>query len=173
VRAASRRSPGGGRRARLRACARRSALLASALLWLPPAAAATELPTTGEELLATLRGAIESRDYERIEALVNWEGAGTIKRRVVAFQIRHGLGRPIRAIVLEPIPADGLDAVALATVGLKPNMALSERVRVVYDEPPVAASGKPPASVFLVGLEDGAYRIGLVIQSFDDDDDDD
>jgi hypothetical protein len=170
VKAASRRSPGGGRRTSLRGSAR-TALLASALLWLLPAAAAAELPKTGEELIATLRGAIESRDYERIEALVNWEGAGTIKRRVVAFQIRHGLGRPIREIVLEPIPGNGLDTAALATAGLKPNMAVSERVRVVYDEPPVDASGSLPASVFLVGREDGAYRIGLVIQSIEDDDD--
>jgi hypothetical protein len=170
VRAAARRPHGGGRRGSHRGLARRSALLAAALLWLLPAAAAAELPQTGDELLAALRGAIESRDYERIEALVNWEGAGTIKRRVVAFQIRHGLGRPIREIVLEPIPEQGLDA-ALATVGLKPNMALSERVRVVYDEPPVDASGKRPASVFMVGRQDGFYRIGLVIQPVVEDDD--
>jgi hypothetical protein len=170
VSAARRRPPRGGRRVSGRGAACRSALLAAALLWLLPAAAA-ELPKTGEELVATLRGAIESRDYERIEALVNWDGAGTIKRRVVAFQIRHGLGRPIREIVLEPIPGDGLDAAQLASVGLKPNMALSEQVRVVYDEPPVDASGRPPASVFLVGRQDGAYRIGLVIQAVVDDDD--
>ena len=163
---ASPRRPAG-----LRGFARRFVLLACAAIWLP-AAAAAELPKTGEELIATLRGAIESRDYERIESLVNWEGAGTIKRRVVAFQIRHGLGRPIREIVLEPIPGNGLDTAALATVGLKPNMVVSERVRVVYDEPPVDASGSLPASVFLVGREDGAYRIGLVIQSIEDDDDD-
>ena len=170
MRATLRRRHGEGRRASLCGAARRSALLAAALLSLLPAAAAAELPKTGEELLATLRGAIETRDYERIEALVNWEGAGTIKRRVVAFQIRHGLGRPIREIVLEPIPEQGLDA-ALATVGLKPNMELSERVRVVYDEPPVDASGKRPASVFLVGRQEGVYRIGLVIQPVVEDDD--
>jgi hypothetical protein len=50
-------------------------------------------------------------------------------------------------------------------------MALSEQVRVVYDEPPVDASGSLPASVFLVGRVDGAYRIGLVIQAVVDDDD--
>ena len=110
------------------------------LLRLLAAPAAAEPPRTGEELLANLRSAIESRDYERIEALVNCEGAGTIKRRVVAFQIRHGLGRPIREIVLEPFPENGLDA-ALATAKLRPNMTLSERVRVVYDEPPIDASG--------------------------------
>ena len=60
---------------------------------------------------------------------------------------------------------------ALATVGLKPNMVLSERVRVVYDEPPVDASGKRPASVFLVGRQEGVYRIGLVIQPVVEDDD--
>ena len=147
----------------------RPALLAAAFFLLAQPAAA-ELPRTGEELVATLRSAIESRDYERIEALVNWEGAGTIKRRVVAFQIRHGLGRPIREIVLEPFSAAGLDA-ALVAVKLKPNMALTERVRIVYDEPPIDASGKRPTSVFLVGREDGAYRIGLAVRTFDDDDD--
>jgi hypothetical protein len=38
-------------------------------------------------------------------------------------------------------------------------------------EPPRDANGNPPALVFLVGREDGAYRIGLVIQSIEDDDD--
>jgi hypothetical protein len=147
-----------------------AALLAAALL-LPARPVAAELPQSGEALVATLRSAIESRDYERIEALVNWDGAGTIKRRVVAFQIRHGLGRPIREIVLEPFSAAGLDK-ALVGLELRPNMALTERVRIVYDEPPVSAGGKPPSAVYLVGQIDGAYRIGLVVRAADDDDDD-
>src|SRR5262245_3474086 len=76
VSAARRRPPRGGRRTSLQGSTP-FALLVSASLWLP-AAAAAELPKTGKELVATLRGAIESRDYERIEALVNWDGAGTI-----------------------------------------------------------------------------------------------
>lgn len=154
----------------MRATSGRAASLAPALVLLMSTAAAAELPKTGDELVATLRSAIETRDYESIEALINWEGAGTIKRRVVAYQVRHGLGRPIREIVLEPIPGNGF-AEDLAPLGLQPNMELSERVRVVYDEPPVDASGHLPASVFLVGREDDGYRIGLVIQSRDDDDD--
>jgi hypothetical protein len=43
------------------------------------------------------------------------------------------------------------------------------RHTVVYNEPPVDARGKPPASVFLAGRQDVAYRIGLVMQAVDDD----
>ena len=41
----------------------------------------------------------------------------------------------------------------------------------MYDEPLVDASGKRPASVFLVGRQGGFYRIGLVIQPVVEDDD--
>ena len=43
-------------------------------------------------------------------------------------------------------------------------MVLSERVRVVYEEPPVDASGERPASVFLVGRQEGVYRIQPVVE---------
>jgi hypothetical protein len=47
-------------------------------------------------------------------------------------------------------PEHGLDA-ALATGKLAPNMEVTHRVRVVFDEPPIEATGKPPTSVFLAG----------------------
>ena len=50
-------------------------------------------------------------------------------------------------------------------------MEVTHRVRVVFDEPPVEAAGKPPTSVFLVGLHGDVYRIALVNQVRDDDDD--
>ena len=46
------------------------------------AAAAAALPTTDEELLATLRTALEGRDLATFEELVNWEGASKMRRRV-------------------------------------------------------------------------------------------
>lgn len=144
-------------------------LLALTLLAAP---AQAELPRDPETLLETIEQAIEARDYERFEELVFWKDAGKIKRRIVAFQIRRGLGRPIQSITFEDFPANGLDG-AEATGKLVANMEVTNRVRVVYDEQPINASGKLPTSVFLVGKLDEAYRIGLVVRKPDFDDDDD
>ena len=147
-----------------------------ALMLVLPAAAApadlprADLPKDGEALVSMIRTAIETSDYDTFERLVLWKDAGEIKHRVVRFQLNRNLGRPIRSIAIEPFPEHGLDA-AVATGKLAPNMEVTHRVRVVFDEPPVAATGKPPTSVFLVGLHGDAYRIALVNQVRDDDDD--
>ena len=52
------------------------------------------------------------------------------------------------------------------------NMPVTHRVRVTFDEPPLEKTGRQPTSVFLVGKQDGAYRIALVVRNFDDDDSD-
>lgn len=136
------------------------------------ASAAAEPPRDPDALVSTIRAAIEAKDYEALRELVFWKDAGEIKRRVVRFELNRGLGRQIRSIAFEPFPANGLDAV-VATGKLVPNMTITDRVRVVYDEPPVERTGKPPTAVFLVGKIDDAYRIGLVVRKpgFVDDDD--
>ncbi len=144
--------------------------LAVLLLSLP--AQAVELPRDSKSLVSTIREAIETKDYERFKELVFWKDAGKIKRRIVAFQIRRGLGRPIRSITFEDFSEDYL-AAAKATGKLAVNMPLTNRVRVVYDEEPINGSGKLPTSVFLVGKIDDVYRIGLVVRKPGKDDDDD
>ena len=132
-------------------------------------AAAQELPRTDQELVDRIRSAIDAKDYSPLEKLVYWEGAGKIKRNIVAFEIRRGLGRKIDSIAFEDFPEDGMDKIN-AMDRLRVNMPVTNRVRVTYDEPPINDTGKRPTSVFLVGKKDGAYRIALVVRTFDDDD---
>ena len=134
---------------------------------------AVELPQDPDALVTTIEKAINAKDYDRFEELVFWKDAGKIKRRIVAFQIRRGLGRPIKSITFEEFPEGGL-AGAEDTGKLVVNMPVTNRVRVVYDEEPINDTGKLPTSVFLVGKLDDAYRIGLVVRKpdFEDDDDD-
>ncbi len=134
-------------------------------------AASGGLPEDPEALVETIREAIEARDYDTFEDLVYWKDAGKIKERIVAFEIRRGLGRPIHSVTFEPFPADGL-AAHIASGQLVPNMEITDRVRVVYEEEPIDATGKLPTSVFLVGKIDDAYRIGLVVRKPDAKDDD-
>ena len=133
-------------------------------------AAAQELPQTDQELIDRIRSAIDAKDYAPLEELVYWEGAGRIKRNIVAFEIRRGLGRKIDSITFEDFPEDGMAKIE-AMDKLRVNMQVTNRVRVIYDEPPFRNDGKQPTSVFLVGKKDGAYRIALVVRNFDDDDD--
>ncbi len=133
-------------------------------------AAAQELPRTDQDLVDRIRGAIDSKDYGPLEELVYWEGAGKIKKNIVAFEIRRGLGRKIDNITFEEFPEEGMAKIE-AMDRLRVNMPVTNRVRVTFDEPPINDDGKLPTSVFLVGKKDGAYRIALVVRNFDDDDD--
>jgi hypothetical protein len=133
--------------------------------------AAQDLPRTNEELVDTIRTAIVAKDYAPFEELVYWEGAGKIKRRIVRFEIRRGFGRKIDTIAIEDFPKDGMAKID-AMKQIRVNMPVTHRVRVTFDEPPLEKTGRQPTSVFLVGKQDGAYRIALVVRNFDDDDDD-
>ena len=135
------------------------------------AAATDDLPHDPDALLRVISTAIEAHDYETLERLVLWKGAGEIKKRIVRFELNRNLGRPIKSITIEPFPEGGMEGV-LATGQLEPNMEITHQVRVIFDEPPIEATGKLPTSVFLVGLRDEGFRIGLVNRTGTDDDDD-
>ena len=118
-------------------------------------------PTSEGDLVGAVRTALESHDLEAFDELVNWDGATKMRRRMVSFQLRYEFGRPIRSIALEPFPENGFDTINERGT-MRPNMAVSHQLRVVFDEPD-NAYGKPPTAMFLVGKEDEAYRIALVL----------
>jgi hypothetical protein len=121
------------------------------------------LPRTEEELVQRVRTALIERDLGSFEQLINWDGATAIKRRIVSFEVRHGFGRPIRSIALEPFPPDGLRELE-AEGKLKANMPVSHQLRVVFDEPD-GDQGHPPTEVFLIGKAGNAFRIALVVRA--------
>lgn len=134
-------------------------------------AAAAELPKQEDEVVDYIRTAIETRDYDMLKELVFWKDTGKIKKRIVRFHLSRSLGRPIKSIAWEDFPEDAFDAV-IATGKYAPNMALTNAVRVIFDEEPDAKTGKPPSAIFLIGKREDQYRIGLVNRTFEDDDDD-
>ena len=145
------------------------AAVAAALAAAAPAGSATaeaqasveRLPQASKELADYVSHALEAHDLDAFDRLVEWEGARPVRRRMTLYQIRYNFGRPIKSAVVEPIPPDGLgDAHAL--LSLKPNLPVTERLRVTFDEPP-GPSGEQPACVFLLGKEDGVYRISLLL----------
>jgi hypothetical protein len=128
----------------------------------PSPTRALEPVKTEDALIERVRSAMAGRDLEAISELINWQGAPPIRRRIVTFQINYGLGRPIKSILLEPLPEDALRAVE-ARGTLKANMPVTHRLRVVFDE--AGEGGAPPSSVFLIGKLDGAFRIALVVRA--------
>jgi hypothetical protein len=118
-------------------------------------------PTTEDQLVAEVKAALLAHDLPAFEELINWDGASKMKRRAVSYQLRYGFGRPIRSITLEPFPADGFAEIERRGT-LKPNMAVSQQLRVVFDEPD-NAFGRPPTALFLIGRQGEAYRIALVV----------
>lgn len=138
--------------------------------WLASPLAAVELPSSEEELVVQIQNAIETSDYDALKNIVFWKDAGKIKERIVRFHLNRSIGRSIKSISIEPFPASALEPM-MASGKLRPNMALTHAVRVVYDEDPIDATGKLPTSVFLAGKQNDVFRIGLVNIIRDDDDD--
>lgn len=123
-------------------------------------AATPGLPTSQDALVSEVRKAIETGDFPAIERLVIWNGTSPYKRRIVSSQIRHSLGRPIQKIEIEP--ADMETRRDLQGIGnLKLNLPVSDLLRVTYDDADDASS-VTPATVFLIGKLEGAYRIVLL-----------
>lgn len=153
-----------GRRRRSRGLESLLGALAAALLLgagSATAAGVVALPSPDEQLVSTMRTALQDRDFAAFEQLVNWEGASKMRRRVVSYQLRYGFGRPIRSITLEPSPAGQLREME-AQGRFRANMPITQQIRVVFDEPD-NPYGKPPTALFLVGRAGEAYRIALVV----------
>ncbi len=83
------------------------------------------------------------------------------RKRLTLFQIRTTFGRPIREMAIEDFPADGLAEVE-ARGTLKPNMVVTKRLRIVFDDPADPTDASPSSNVFLLGQKDGAYRIAVL-----------
>lgn len=136
-----------------------------------PASAATELPSSPDAMMDSIRTALEAGDYDTLKDLVFWKDTGKIKKRIVRYHLHRSMGRKIKDVTWEDFPENGMDGVT-ATGKLAPNMEITNRVRVTFDEEPINDAGKLPTSVFLVGERDGVWRIGLVNRAGVDDDDD-
>jgi hypothetical protein len=77
----------------------------------------------------------------------------------------------VKSITVTPFDMKSLDSV-VASGKFAPNMEMTQKVTVVFDEPADERTGAIPSAVFLVGKRDDVYRIGLVNRAgFDDDDD--
>ncbi len=123
--------------------------------------AAVHYPATTEELVTTVKTAIETKDFEAIEHIVNWMGISDYKRREFSTAIRHGLGRPIAKIELEQI--DDETQRNLRNIKLhKLNMQVSHILRVTYSDG--ETGGVTPASVYMIGRMANAYRIALLVK---------
>lgn len=124
-------------------------------------AAPPTLPTTADELVAQVQQAIEKGDFPAFERLVYWTDVGRFKKRVIASQIRHSLSRPIQRIQLETAD-DQTRRDLQSLLNLRLNLPVSDLLRVTFDD----GNGEPvaPATVFMVGKLNGAYRIALLVK---------
>lgn len=125
------------------------------------AAASPDLPTSPDALLVEVRRAIEQGDFPAFERLVYWTDVSRHKRRIIAAQIRHSLSRPIQRIELESADKETRRDLQ-GLLDLRLNLPVSDLLRVTYDD----GAGEPvaPATVFMIGKLNGAYRIALLVK---------
>jgi hypothetical protein len=127
-------------------------------------APANAAPHTEDELIALVRTAIEKQDYDSIESMVFWQGSGPRNKRLVAMQIRHGLGRPIKSIKLEAAGPDVTAQVSGQNPDYQLNMPITHLLRVAFADGEGQPGQGDPGTVFLIGQSEGEYRIALVVR---------
>ena len=135
--------------------------LATMIALSTPAAAA---PRTEEDLITLVRTAIEKQDYDAIEPLVNWQGSGPRNKRLVAMQIRHGLGRPVKSIKLEAAGPDVTEQVGAQHPDFQINMPITHLLRIAFGDGEGQPGQGDPGTVFLIGQSEGEFRIALVVR---------
>lgn len=137
-----------------------AAIVASAVT-MAPARAETAYPKSTDELAAMVRSAIDQKDFDAIDRLVNWMGISDYKRREFSAVIRHCLGRPIAKVELEQI--DETTQQNLRNIKLhKLNMQVSHILRVTYADG--EKGGVTPAAVYMIGRMADAYRIAMLVK---------
>jgi hypothetical protein len=140
-------------------------LLVMAISMSAPSAFAA--PKTSDELVAQVRAAIETQDYDAFDKLVVWDGLGPRAKRLVAMQIRHGLGRPIRSIRLEKADDDIVRQVTEVQGGDNKyalNLPVTHILRIAYADGEAQPGQGDPGAVFLIGASGGELRIALVVR---------
>ena len=133
-----------------------------ALLSTPASAA----PRSEQELVAEVRAAIAAQDYGAFEKLVFWQGSSPRNTRSVAMQIRHGLGRPVKSVTLEPASPEVEKEVTVVPGGqpYQLNLPVTHTLHIVYADGEGQPGQGEPGAVFLIGKSDGEYRIALVVK---------
>lgn len=125
------------------------------------AADAEGYPTTTDELASMVRNAIETKNLQEINHIVNWEGISRYKRREFESRILHGLGRPIAKVELEQIDDETRESLRHIKLH-KLNMQVSHILRVTFWD---SEEGNPePAAVYMIGRMANAYRIALFVK---------
>ena len=135
--------------------------LALGLAAIVPAVAA---PHSEAELIALVRTAIEQQDYDSIESLIFWQGSGPRNKRLVAMQIRHGLGRPVKSIKLEPAGPDIATEALQQHTDYQLNMPVTHLLRIAFSDGEGQPGQGDPGTVFLIGQSGGEYKIALVVK---------
>ena len=139
--------------------------------FVPATSADATFPATKEELVAATRAAVEARDYERFRELIVWGEAGVIKRRVIRGHVRSTFGQPIEEIALEELSDE--EMARLSRDGeYKTTLDVTHTLRMRFGPPESTGRRSLSSLVYLVGMKDGFYRLGLMLQERRDDDGD-
>ena len=128
--------------------------------------AAAAAPRSEQELVAEVRAAITAQDYGAFEKIVFWQGSSPRNTRSVAMQIRHGLGRAVKSVTLEPAGPEVETEVTVVPGGqpYQVNLPVTHILRIAYGDGEGQPGQGDPGAVFLIGKSDGEYRIALVVR---------
>jgi|GEM_PF-4704094 len=128
-------------------------------------AAATELPTSKEDLLQRFLSAHEAKSYDDISGLINWDGVRKYKQKMIRVYTRNNFGRKVIGTEFEEADTAFLNSFNVGTQNYHSNLPVTHLMRIYFEDTVGNEEPEFGSVVYLVGEKEGHYQIAISIKS--------
>lgn len=131
-------------------------------------ALSADAPTSKEELLNQFIEAHSAKNYDEISKLINWDDVGRYKQKIVRTYTKANFGRKVVDSEFQEADTDFLKKFSVGSKKYKSNMEVSHLMRLYFDDTTKSDDSTYDSVVYLVGKNDGGYKISIAVADGDD-----
>ncbi len=118
------------------------------------------------ELSEEFKNAHESRDYNAISTLINWEGVRKPMRKKIEVYTTSTFGLKIKNIALEEVSDSKFQKHLIGDKELEPNIPVSHVMKVIFDIKGIKDEGTTKDTiVYLLGKNKEQYMISVYVKT--------
>ena len=125
-------------------------------------------PSTPNELSEIFKTAHETRNYDEISSLVNWDGVRKPMRKKIEVYTKATFGLKIDSIIVEEVADSDFQQHKIGSKEVKPNMPVSHIMKVHFDKgEEFSKDHMNDTVIYLLGKNDNDenYRIAVYVST--------
>ncbi|MEH6629058.1 MAG: hypothetical protein V7739_21700 [Motiliproteus sp.] len=140
-------------------------ILPFALIFTCMSALAVELPSSKEDLLSQFLSAHESKNYDEISTLINWDGVRKYKKKIIRVYTKNNFGRKVAGSEFEEADTEFLNKFSVGQKKYKTNMQVTHLMRIFFENATGDDKEEYDSVVYLVGKDKDSYQISIAIKN--------